>query len=244
MQKSTETPPAFKRILLKFSGEALMGTADFGIKPSVLQDVVYKIKTLVNAGVEVALVVGGGNIFRGEGLTSAGVDRVIGDQMGMLATTINALAIKDALQQAAQPARLLSAIDMPSVCEKYQRDLAVRCLQAGEVVIFAAGTGNPFFTTDSAASLRAIEIKADVMIKATKVAGIYDSDPMKNPDATLFKNLTFDEVITQQLAVMDLTAMILCRDHDLPIQVLNMSDANDLFDLVIEGKQVGTSVNN
>lgn len=243
MQKPTQSTPAYNRILLKFSGEALMGQESFGIDATVLADVVSKVQRLIAVNVQVALVVGGGNIFRGAGLTASGIDRVTGDQMGMLATTMNALAIKDGLQQAGLNARVLSAIDMPSMAEKYQRDAAVDYLNAGQVVIFAAGTGNPFFTTDTAASLRAIEIQADVMIKATKVDGIYDSDPMKNPEAVRFEQVSFDEAISKQLGVMDLTAMVLCRDHHMPIRVLNMTDADDLYDLVVAGQSVGTLVN-
>ena len=242
MQKATKSSPAYARILLKFSGEALMGQESFGIDAQVLQAVTAKVKYLMDAQVEVALVVGGGNIFRGAGLTASGINRVTGDQMGMLATTMNALAIKDGLQQAGLSAKVLSAIDMPSMCEKYSRDKAVNYLQTKNVVIFAGGTGNPFFTTDTAASLRAIEINADLMIKATKVDGIYDSDPIKNPEAKRYTQLSFDDAIAQQLGVMDLTAMILCRDHKMPIRVLDMNHAEDLFDLVIAGQSVGTLV--
>ncbi len=238
----SEQSPAYARILLKFSGEALMGRQAFGLDAAVLRQVALKVYSLVNAGVQVALVVGGGNIFRGTGLSDAGIERVTGDQMGMLATVMNALAMKDALRKAGLAARVLSAIALPAVCETYQTDTAIRCLRKGEVVIFAAGTGNPFFTTDTAASLRAIEIKADVMIKATKVDGVYDTDPLKNPQAQRFTELSFDQAIERQLAVMDLTAMVLCRDHGMPIRVLNMLDDQQLSDLVILGKPVGTLV--
>lgn len=232
---------AYKRILLKLSGEALMGEGDYGIEPAVIATMAADIQAVLRQGVQVGLVIGGGNIFRGAGLAAKGMDRVTGDHMGMLATVINALAMQDTLEAMGVPARVMSALEMDQVCESYVRRRALEHLQAGRVTIFAAGTGNPFFTTDSAASLRAIEIGADVMLKATKVDGVYDADPMTNPDATRYEQLTFDMAIEQKLAVMDTTALVLCRDHNLPVRVFNMHQPGNLA-RVIDGEAVGTLV--
>ena len=234
--------PAFKRILLKLSGEALMGKGDYGISPAVMSDLAEEIKSVVQLGVQVALVVGGGNIFRGEGLARAGMDRVTGDQMGMLATVINALAIQDALERHKVEARVQSAIRINEVCEDFIRRKAIRHLEKGRVVIFAAGTGNPFFTTDSAAALRAIEIGADLLLKATKVDGVYTADPVKDKKAAKFTELKFDDALDRRLAVMDQTAMVLCRDHKIPLRVYNMKTAGNLLRLMKGAKDIGTLV--
>jgi uridylate kinase len=232
----------YRRILLKLSGEALMGSAGFGIDPAVLRRLAAEVRELVDAGVQVGLVIGGGNIFRGAGLSAAGIDRVTGDHMGMLATVMNALAMRDALVGAGVDARVLSALRVDQVCEGYSREAAVRHLEAGRVVLFAAGTGNPFFTTDTAASLRAIEIGADLMVKATKVDGVYSADPKKHPDARFYPSLSYDRALAEQLGVMDLTAVVLCRDHGVPVRVMNIHDAGALL-RVVRGESVGTLVN-
>ncbi|HXG28171.1 MAG TPA: UMP kinase [Nevskiales bacterium] len=234
--------PAYQRILLKLSGEALMGDADYGISPAVMERLAGEIGEVVRAGVQVALVVGGGNIFRGEGLARAGMDRVTGDHMGMLATVINSLALQDAIERHGMTARVMSAIRINEVCEDYIRRRAVRHLEKGRVVIFASGTGNPFFTTDSAASLRAIEIGAELMLKATKVDGIYDADPLKHPQARRYERLTYDQVLDQRLNVMDLTAIVLCRDNHLPLRVFDMNRAGDLMRIVMGAQDIGTLV--
>jgi len=234
--------PAYKRILLKLSGEALMGKLDYGISPDVMSRLAGEIKEVIDLGVQVAVVVGGGNIFRGEGLARAGMDRVTGDQMGMLATVINALAIQDSLERIGLPARVQSAIRINEVCEDFIRRKAIRHLEKQRVVIFAAGTGNPFFTTDSAAALRAIEINCGLLLKATKVDGIYTADPKKDPKARKYDELTYDEVLDRRLAVMDQTAIVLCRDHQLPLRVFNMFAAGDLLRIVRGAKDVGTLV--
>lgn len=231
----------YQRILLKLSGEALMGEQNFGIDPQILTYVAGEIKSLIAQGIQVGLVIGGGNIFRGEGLAASGMDRVAGDHMGMLATVINSLALQDALEKNDIPARVMSALPIHQVCEDYIRRRAIRHLEKGRAVIFAAGTGNPFFTTDSAASLRGIEIEADVVIKATKVDGVYTDDPVKNPAATLYHTLSFDEVLDKRLNVMDATAIVLCRDHRMPIRVYNMTKKGAL-EKVIRGDQEGTLV--
>jgi uridylate kinase len=233
--------PIYKRILLKLSGEALMGDCAYGIDPQVIKRIAEDIQTLNAMGVEVAVVIGGGNIFRGAGLAEGGMDRVTGDHMGMLATVINSLALQDAVERLGVFCRVMSAIKINQVCEDYIRRRAVRHLEKGRVVIFAAGTGNPFFTTDSAASLRSIEINADLMLKATKVDGVYDSDPMKNPNARKYATLTYDEAITSKLEVMDTTAMVMCRDNNVPIRVFNMNRPGALID-IIKGGQIGTVV--
>ena len=231
----------YQRVLLKLSGEALMGDQNFGIDPQVLSYVAGEIKGLIKQGIQIGLVIGGGNIFRGVGLAASGMDRVAGDHMGMLATVINALALQDALEKNNVPVRVMSALPIHQVCEDYIRRRAIRHLEKGRVAIFAAGTGNPFFTTDSAASLRGIEIEADIVIKATKVDGVYTDDPVKNPQATLYHNLNYDEVLDKKLNVMDATAIVLCRDHKMPIRVYNMSKPG-VLEKVIRGEQEGTIV--
>ncbi len=234
--------PAYRRIVLKLSGEALMGKLDYGISPEVMQRVAAEIKQIIGLGVQIAIVVGGGNIFRGEGLARAGMDRVTGDHMGMLATVINSLAIQDAIERIGLSARVQSAIRINQVCEEYIRRRAVRHLEKGRVVIFAAGTGNPFFTTDSAAALRAIEIEADLMLKATKVNGIYSADPVKHPDAQRYQALTYDEVLDRRLAVMDQTAIVLCRDQGMPLRVYDLEQAGALMRITMGDKDIGTLV--
>lgn len=231
----------YKRILLKLSGEALMGDQDYGIDPAVIQRVSEEIAAVVNAGVEVGLVIGGGNIFRGVSLASSGMERTTADHMGMLATVINALSMQDGLEKAGLEVRVMSALPIHQVCEDYVRRRAVRHLEKGRVVIFAAGTGNPFFTTDSAATLRGIEIKADLVLKATKVDGVYTADPMTDSTAERYSHLTFDEVLDRRLGVMDLTAIILCRDHNMPLKVFDMNKAGALM-RVMQGEDEGTLV--
>jgi len=238
---TSSSSQTYQRILLKLSGEALMGDGDYGIDPAVISRVSKEIKALIDIGIEVGLVIGGGNIFRGAGLAQNGIDRVTGDHMGMLATLMNSLAMQDALEQDGMQARVMSALSINEVCEDYIRRRAVRHLEKGRVVIFAAGTGNPFFTTDSAASLRAIEIGADIMLKATKVDGVYSADPMKDPDATLYTSLTYDEVLHKKLAVMDATAIVMCRDQSMPLRVFNMNKPGALM-RVISGEDEGTLV--
>ncbi|MFB9886999.1 UMP kinase [Balneatrix alpica] len=227
----------YKRILLKLSGEALMGDESFGIDPKVLNRMALEIGQLVGIGVQVGLVIGGGNLFRGAALDAAGMDRVTGDHMGMLATVMNALAMRDALERSNIATRVMSAIPMSGVVDHYDRRGAIRSLKQGDVVIFAAGTGNPFFTTDSAACLRAIEIEADVVLKATKVDGVYTADPVKDPNATKYDHLTYDEVLERQLGVMDLTAICLTRDHDMPVRVFNMNRPGALAAIVTGGNE-------
>ncbi|MFC3284350.1 UMP kinase [Litchfieldella rifensis] len=227
----------YKRILLKLSGEALMGEHDFGIDPKVLDRMALEIGQLVGIGVQVGIVVGGGNLFRGAALNEAGMDRVTGDHMGMLATVMNALAMRDALERSNIRSRVMSAIPMSGVVEHYDRRTGIRYLTSGDVVLFSAGTGNPFFTTDSAACLRGIEIDADVVVKATKVDGVYDKDPVRYPDAVKYERLTYDEVLDQKLGVMDLTAICLVRDHDMPVRVFDMNKPGALLNLVVGGKE-------
>jgi uridylate kinase len=227
--------------LLKLSGEALMGELDYGIEPQVIQRIAAEIATARSSGVEIAIVVGGGNIFRGAGLARAGMDRVTGDHMGMLATVINALAIQDALESLDVHARVMSALEVNAVCEDYIRRRAIRHLEKGRVVIMAAGTGNPFFTTDTAASLRAIEIGADVLLKATKVDGVYNCDPAKNPAAKRFESVTYDQVIADKLGVMDATAIVMCRDNHVPLRIFDLTRANALVQ-AMSGDEVGTLV--
>ena len=233
----------YKRILVKLSGEALLGSTEFGIDPLVLKRIASEILEIRQSGVQVACVIGGGNIFRGQGLARAGMDRVTGDHMGMLATVMNALAMQDAIESLGGQVRVQSALRVNQVCEDYIRRRAMRHLEKGRVVIFAAGTGNPFFTTDSAAALRAIEIGADVLLKATKVNGIYDSDPVKNPAARRYATLTYDKVLVDRLNVMDATAIVMCRDNNLPLQVFNLNNAGDLL-RIVQGENVGTVVSN
>ncbi|KZZ23582.1 UMP kinase, partial [Oleiphilus sp. HI0081] len=224
--------PKYKRILLKLSGEALMGDEDFGIDPKVLDRMALEIGQLIGIGVQVGMVIGGGNLFRGAALSQAGMDRVTGDHMGMLATVMNALAMRDALERSNISTRVMSAIPMSGVVEHYDRRRAVRDLKDGDVVIFSAGTGNPFFTTDSAACLRGIEIDADVVLKATKVDGVYNADPMKDPTAVKYDALSYDEVLDKKLGVMDLTAICLCRDHNMPVRVFDMNKPGVLRSIV------------
>ncbi len=231
----------YKRILLKFSGEALMGEQQFGIDPIVIDRVSAEVKQLTDKGVQVAIVVGGGNIFRGEKLAEAGLDRATGDHMGMLATVINALALQDGMERQGLVVRVMSALPIHQVCEDYIRRRAMRHLEKGRVVIFAAGTGNPFFTTDTAASLRGVEIDVDIVIKATKVDGVYSADPVTNPDAERYTELGYDEVINNKLAVMDTTAIVLCRDNNIPLRIYNMNKAGALLNIV-KGKNEGTIV--
>jgi len=233
----------YHRILVKLSGEALLGEADYGIDPAMLKRVAGELVEVVGEGVQVAVVLGGGNIFRGAGLARAGMDRVTADQMGMLATVMNSLAMQDAIESLGAHARVMSAIRINEVCEDYIRRRAVRHLEKGRIVIFAAGTGSPFFTTDSAASLRAIEIDAELLMKATKVNGVYSDDPMKNPAATRYERLSFDRVLDDRLAVMDATAIVLCRDNGIPLRVFNLNNPGDL-QRVVRGENVGTLVNN
>jgi uridylate kinase len=232
---------AYRRILLKLSGEALMGDEDYGIDPKVIQRLATEIIEAQQAGAEIALVIGGGNIFRGAGLAAGGMDRVTGDQMGMLATVINALAMQDALEKLGAKVRVMSAIKINDVCEDYIRRRAIRHLEKGRITIFAAGTGNPFFTTDSGAALRAIEIGADLLLKATKVDGVYDSDPKKNPGATRFERLTYDEVLGRDLQVMDTAAFALARDSDLPLRIFDMEQPGQLL-RILRGEPIGTLV--
>ena len=226
---------------LKLSGEALMGELDYGIAPKVIQRIAAEIAQARKTGVEIAIVVGGGNIFRGAGLARAGMDRVTGDHMGMLATVMNALAIQDALESLEVHARVMSALRVNAVCEDYIRRRAIRHLEKGRVVIMAAGTGNPFFTTDTAASLRAIEIGADVLLKATKVDGVYNADPARDPEAKRFESVTYDQVIEGKLGVMDATSIVMCRDNHLPIRVFDLTRANALVQ-AMTGDEVGTLV--
>ncbi|WP_126455560.1 UMP kinase [Sulfuriflexus mobilis] len=237
----SSSQPVRQRILLKLSGEALMGKSDFGIDPIIIKRVATEVKEVIDAGVEIGMVIGGGNIFRGAGLAESGIDRVTGDHMGMLATVMNALAMQDALEKIGVQVRVMSALSMNEVCEDYVRRRAVRHLEKGRVVIFAAGTGNPFFTTDSAASLRAIEIGADIMLKATKVDGVYSADPVKDPDAVFHHTLSYDQIIEQRLGVMDATAIVMCRDQNMPLRVFNMNKPGALM-RVIQGEQEGTLV--
>ncbi len=231
----------YKRILLKLSGEALTGQEAFGIDPKVLDRMALEIGQLVGIGVQVGLVIGGGNLFRGAALNTAGLDRVTGDHMGMLATVMNALALRDALERANINSRVMSAIPMSGVVDHYDRRHAIRALEDGDVVVFAAGTGNPFFTTDSAACLRGIEIDAGLVLKATKVDGVYDKDPVKNSDAQKFDRLSYDQVLEMKLGVMDLTAICLCRDHGMPVRVFQMDKPGALLSIVM-GESEGTLI--
>lgn len=238
---TTNPRPQYRRILLKLSGEALMGNEGFGIDPVVLDRMAQEIKELVELGIQVGLVLGGGNLFRGEKLASAGMNRVVGDHMGMLATVMNGLAMRDALHRAHVNARLMSAIPLNGVCDNYNWADAISLLKSGRVVIFSAGTGNPFFTTDSAACLRGIEIEADVVLKATKVDGVYSADPVKNPEAELYSHLSYSDVLDQELKVMDLAAFTLARDHGMPLRVFNMNKPGALKRVVM-GEPEGTLI--
>jgi len=237
----SESKPIYKRVLLKLSGEALMGSQDSGIDPDMLNRVAGEIKQISELGIEVGVVIGAGNIFRGKGLADAGLDRITGDHMGMLATVMNCLALQDAIERVGPSCRVMSALSIHQVCEDYVRRRAVRHLEKGRIVIFGAGTGNPFFTTDSAGSLRAIEIEADVLIKATKVDGVYDSDPMKNPHAKRYDSLTYDDVLHKNLQVMDATAIVLCKEQNMPLRIFNLNEAGDLLRTVTD-ITIGTSV--
>ena len=235
-----ESELRYRRILLKLSGEALAGDGS-GIDPAVLNQFASEIHELAQAGVQVGLVIGGGNLFRGAGLAAAGMDRVTGDYMGMLATVMNALAMQDALRRLGSEARVMSALTIAAACEPFSRERALRHLERGRVVLFAAGTGNPFFTTDSAASLRAIEIGAEVMFKATNVDGVYSADPKKDPTATRFDRLSYDEALRRQLMVMDHTAIILCRDNNMPLMVFDIQRPGNLM-RAVRGEAVGSLV--
>jgi len=237
----SDSPVQYRRVLLKLSGEALMGELDYGIEPTVIQRMAAEISTAQKGGVEIAIVIGGGNIFRGAGLARAGMDRVTGDYMGMLATVMNALAIQDALESHGVFARVMSALRIHEVCEDYIRRRAVRHLEKGRVVILAAGTGNPFFTTDTAAALRAIEVGADIVLKATKVDGVYSADPVRDPTAERFETLGYDRVIESKLGVMDANAIVLCRDRGMPIRVFNVFEEGNLV-RIAKGEPIGTLV--
>lgn len=243
MTESTRIPPVYRRVLIKLSGEALLGEHDYGIDPGVLQRLAWEIKELMGCDIQTAIVIGGGNIFRGTGFAAQGMDRVTADQMGMLATVINALALQDALERIGLFARVMSAIRINQICEDYIRRRAIRHLEKGRVVIFAAGTGNPFFTTDSAASLRAIEINAGLMIKATKVDGVYSADPTQFSDARRYDYLSYDEVLKNKLGVMDATAVVLCRDNAMPLRVVDMTKTGAMMRAVM-GEAEGTLVAN
>lgn len=234
-------PLKYKRILLKLSGEALAGPNGYGISTAVLEQYTLEIKQVLELGVEVAIVIGGGNIFRGVTGERSGIDRVQGDYMGMLATVINAMAIQSSLERHGLYTRVMSAIKMEQVCEPYVRRRAVRHLEKGRVVIFGAGTGNPYFTTDTTASLRAIEVEADVVLKGTKVDGVYSADPMKDKTATRYKTITFGDVLAKKLSVMDLTAFTLCQENNLPIIVFDMNQTGNLLKLV-QGEDIGTLI--
>ena len=231
----------YKRVLLKLSGEALMGNGEYGIDPAVLQRTANSVKAGWEQGIQIAIVVGGGNIFRGVAGAAAGMDRAQGDNMGMLATVINCLALQDCFERNGMVSRVMSAIEMRQVAEPFIRRRAIRHLEKGRIVIFAAGTGNPYFTTDTAAALRACEIDAEVLMKATKVDGIYDADPVTHPEATKFDTITYAEVLSRGLKVMDATATALCQDNHMPIVVINMEDT-EAFAQALRGEHVGTTV--
>jgi uridylate kinase len=232
---------AYQRILLKLSGEALLGQEDYGIDPVIIHRIAVEIGDVTRLGIEVAIVIGGGNIFRGAGLAKSGIDRVTGDHMGMLATVMNSLALQDALERTGVDARVMSAIPVHDVCEDYIRRRAIRHLEKGRVVVCAGGTGNPFFTTDTAAALRAIEIDADILLKATKVDGVYSADPVSDPAAKRFEKLGYDRVIESKLGVMDANAIVLCRDQRMPIRVFNVFDEGNLV-RITKGEAIGTLV--
>jgi uridylate kinase len=233
--------PIYRRILLKLSGEALMGASDYGIDPEVIGRMADEILEARKLGVEIGVVIGGGNIFRGAGLAEAGMDRVTGDHMGMLATVMNALAMQDAVEKRGGFARVMSAIQIHDVCEDFIRRRAIRHLEKGRIVLFAGGIGNPFFTTDSAAALRAIEVGADLLLKATKVDGVYSADPKKKKDAKRFEHVSYEEVIAQNLKVMDTAAIALCRDHGLPLRIYDMTRPGNLM-RILKGESIGTLV--
>ncbi len=233
--------PVYKRILLKLSGEALMGEEHFGIDPKVLDRIAKEVGELITLGVEVGMVIGGGNLFRGKSLSKAGLGRISGDQMGMLATVMNAIAMRDALERAGFSTRIMSAVPMSGFVDHYDRRKAIHHLVRKRVVIFAAGTGNPLVTTDSAASLRAIEIEANILLKATNVDGVYSADPALNPMAMLYERITFANALEKELGVMDLTAFCQCRDHNMPIRVFNINNYNALL-RIVKGQNEGTLV--
>ena len=233
--------PKFHRIMLKLSGEALMGEADYGIDPKVIGRLADEIIEVQRAGIQIGVVIGGGNIFRGAGLAAAGMDRVTGDHMGMLATVMNALAMQDAIEKRGGFARVMSAIQIHDVAEDFIRRRAIRHIENGRIVLFAAGIGNPFFTTDSAAALRAVEVGADLLLKATKVDGIYTADPTKHSDAKRYDRLTYDEVIERKLAVMDTAAIALCRDDRMPMRIYDMTVPGNLM-RIMHGEPIGTLV--
>ena len=241
MSDSEGVQPRYKRVLLKLSGEALMGDANYGIDPKVIERIAREVKEVAEIGVQVAMVIGGGNIFRGAGLAASGIDRVAADHMGMLATVMNGIAMQDMLENIGVYARVMSALQIHQVCEDYIRRRAVRHLEKGRVVIFAAGTGNPFFTTDSAASLRAIEVGAELLLKATKVDGVYSADPMSDPNAERYTELVYDEVLHRKLGVMDATAIVLCRDNSIPLRVFDVNKPGAFMNIV-QGKNEGTLV--
>ena len=233
--------PTYHRILLKLSGEALLGDEDYGIDPAIIGRIALEVLDVINTGAQLAIVIGGGNIFRGAGLAQSGIDRVTGDHMGMLATLMNSLALQDALEKVSVDARVMSAVSVHAVCEDYIRRRATRHLEKGRVVIIAGGTGNPFFTTDTAAALRAIEVGADIVLKATKVDGVYSADPVLDENARMYESLSYDDVIEGKLRVMDTNAIVLCRDQGMPIRVFNVFGSGNLMNIV-KGKSVGTII--
>jgi uridylate kinase len=241
MTPSETARPAYRRVLLKLSGEVLMGSGDFGIEPAMIGRLAAEAAEVSRMGVQLAIVIGGGNLFRGAGLAEAGMDRVTGDQVGMLATVMNALAMQDAIERQGAYCRVMSALKINQICEDYILRRAVRHLEKGRLVVFAAGTGNPFFTTDTAASLRASEVNADLMLKGTKVDGVYDSDPMRNPDAKRYERLTYDDALTNKLGVMDATALVLCRDNNIPLRVFDVYQPGHLKRIIM-GEPIGTLV--
>lgn len=241
MDHPTSAKPIYRRILLKLSGEALQGDHLFGIDSSKLARIAQEISGAVQLGVQVALVIGGGNLIRGADLCATGFDRIAADQMGMLATVINGLALRDAFERKSIPVVLMSAFSIPSIADQYDRSKAQDELQQGKVLIFSAGTGNPLVTTDSAAALRGIEIGADIVLKATKVEGVFDEDPIKNPQAERYQHLSYDEVISKRLGVMDLTAILLCQDHGVPLRVFNMNKPGALKRIML-GEDIGTLI--
>jgi uridylate kinase len=236
-----EAAPKYQRILLKLSGEALMGDGEESLSPAVVARIAVELCDLIRVGVQVGVVIGGGNLFRGANLAASGLDRITADHMGMLATVMNALAMQDAIEARGIPVRVMSALKINQICEDYIRRRAIRHLEKGRVVIFAAGIGNPFFTTDSAASLRAIEINAQLLLKGTKVDGVYTADPLKDPGAKRYQSLTYDEVLAGNLAVMDATAIVLCRDYNMPLRVFNINHSGSLRRIVY-GEEEGTYV--
>ena len=242
-QAAGRSVPRYRRVLVKMSGEALLGDGDYGIDSEMLKRIAGEVRDVRGLGVDIAIVIGGGNIFRGAGLARAGMDRVTADHMGMLATVMNSLALQDALESVGIHTRVMSAIRINQVCEDFIRRRAVRHLEKGRAVIFAAGTGNPYFTTDTAASLRAIEIGAELLLKATKVNGVYSDDPVGNPHAQRYTHLTFDKVLTDRLKVMDATSIVMCRDNNLPLRVFNQGNPGDLI-RIVKGEAVGTLVDN